>query len=171
MILNSTGRIRLSTADRLWIDSGWSWTFRIARVTVHEGEVVPLTSQTLAFGFFCCLFDCLPVRISTSGLHHQTQWKNFFLTRALWFWSAVLHLMLPAHLRSCHEFSLFSRQSGGLPQLKSIWYGLHTALVTRVQCLLEATFWSLLRRGEAFQVLAFFFCSGLLKNYSLLWFG
>ena len=57
MVLNSTERIRFSTAGRVRIDSGWSWTFRIACVTLHEGKVAPLTSQTVACAilFAVCL--------------------------------------------------------------------------------------------------------------------
>ena len=61
MVLNSTAWNRFTTARRLRSDSGWSWTFRIARMTLHDCEVVPLTSQTIACAiFFRRLFDRLP---------------------------------------------------------------------------------------------------------------
>ena len=65
MVLNSTGRIGFSTAGRLRIKSGWSWTFQIARVTVHKGEVAPLTSQTLARAIFFAV--CLTVFLFKFG--------------------------------------------------------------------------------------------------------
>ena len=53
MVLKSAGHI---TTDRLRIESGWSWTFWIARVTLNDGEVVPLTPQRLHKPFFRCPF-------------------------------------------------------------------------------------------------------------------
>ena len=58
MVLNSTGHTRFTAVGGLRTDSGWSWTFRIARVTLHEGEVASLTSQTLARAIF---FHCLTI--------------------------------------------------------------------------------------------------------------
>ena len=52
LVLNSTWRNRFFTACRLRTDSGWSRTFRISRVILHEGEVAPLASQTLAHAIF-----------------------------------------------------------------------------------------------------------------------
>ena len=44
--------IGLRMAGRIRTDSGWSWTFQIARLTLHEGGVAQLTSQALASAFF-----------------------------------------------------------------------------------------------------------------------
>ena len=83
MVLNSTGRNRFTTASRVRIDSGWSWIFRIARLTLHNCKMAPLTSQTLAHAiFFCCRFDRLPVRISTSDLHHQILLTKIYQIRS-----------------------------------------------------------------------------------------
>ena len=77
MVLNTTGRNRFTTAGHLRCDSGWSWTFRIARVTVHDCKVALLTSQTLARAIFGgCLFDRLPVRIPTLDLPSDSTEKN-----------------------------------------------------------------------------------------------
>ena len=74
MVLNLTGHNRFTMAGHLRSDSGWSWKFWITHVTLHEGEVAPLTSQTLACAiFFRCMFDCLPVQSSTSDHHHRIQ--------------------------------------------------------------------------------------------------
>ena len=50
--LNSTGRNRITTAGCLRTDSGWSWTFWITRVTLHDCQVAPLMSQTPARAIF-----------------------------------------------------------------------------------------------------------------------
>ena len=67
MVLNLTGHIGVTTAVRQRSDSGWSWTFRIARVTLHDGWLGRTTDVTNAcMCKFCrCLFDRLSVRIST----------------------------------------------------------------------------------------------------------
>ena len=52
------------------ICSSWSLTFWIARVTLHNCKVAPLSSKTLAHAIFRRLLDCLPVGILTSDLHH-----------------------------------------------------------------------------------------------------
>ena len=52
MVFNSTRHIRFTTTGHLWTDSGWSWASRIAHVTLHDCEVAPLTSQTLACAIF-----------------------------------------------------------------------------------------------------------------------
>ena len=54
---NGLGHNTCTSAGHVWTDSGWSWTFGIACVTLHEGEVAPPTSQTLrrAIFFAVCL--------------------------------------------------------------------------------------------------------------------
>ena len=52
IVLNSTGRNMFSTGVGVRNDSGWSWTFRIARVTLHDCEVAPLVPQKLAHAIF-----------------------------------------------------------------------------------------------------------------------
>ena len=93
MVLDPTRRNRFTTAGRVRTDSGWSWTFWIARVTLHEGEVALPTLQTLARAIFSLSVWPTFVRISTSGLHHRT--ISFYNTeknlsdKSSWFWSAV----------------------------------------------------------------------------------
>ena len=58
MVMNLTGDDMFTMAGRLRSDSGWSWTFRIACVTLHDCEVAPLTSHMFAraiFFFATCL--------------------------------------------------------------------------------------------------------------------
>ena len=50
---------------------------------LHDGEVAPLTSQTLARAVFRCLFDHLPVWISTSNLHHRILRKKISIRSEL----------------------------------------------------------------------------------------
>ena len=82
MVLNSTGRNGFTTADHVRIDSGWSWIFQIARVTLHDCEVAPRHHKCPHVPFFRCLFDRLPIRISTSDLHHQILRKKIDHIRA-----------------------------------------------------------------------------------------
>ena len=84
------GIIGSTMAGRLRSDFDWSWTFRIACVTLHDCEVAPLRSQTLAraiFFFAICLtvfpFEFLP-RIFTIKLCE----KNLS-DQSLWFWIHV----------------------------------------------------------------------------------
>ena len=53
------GVLGFTTAGRVRIDSGWSWTLQFARVTLHDGKVAPLTSQTLARAIFFALWSWL----------------------------------------------------------------------------------------------------------------
>ena len=85
-ILNSTGQYGFTMAGRIQLDFGWSWTFWIVRVTVtvHEGEVASLTSQTLTRAIFslsvwpsrCLNFDRGPFP------SHGTLWKEIYQIRA-----------------------------------------------------------------------------------------
>ena len=59
MVLNSTGCNRFTTTGHLRSYFNWPWTFRIARMTLHDCEVAPLTSQTLAPANFFAV--CLTV--------------------------------------------------------------------------------------------------------------
>ena len=68
MVLNSTGRNRFTPAGRVQSDSGWSWTFRIARVTLHDGQVAPLTSQKLARAIFAVCLTVFPSEIRPLAL-------------------------------------------------------------------------------------------------------
>ena len=66
------GRFRSTTLGGLQSDSGWSWTCRIARVTIHDDKVAPLTSQTLACALFSpSVFDRLPLEVLTWDLHRR----------------------------------------------------------------------------------------------------
>ena len=81
MVLNLTGCNRFTTAGRERSDFGWSWTLQIARVTLHDCEVAPLTSKTLARPIFHCLLDRLLIRISTLDLHHWILRKKIIQIR------------------------------------------------------------------------------------------
>ena len=84
MVLISTGRNRFTTAGFcLRSDSGWSWTFRIARMTLHDCEVAPLISQTFARAIFfaawpssCSNFDLGPSPLDSTikYLWDQSLW-------------------------------------------------------------------------------------------------
>ena len=52
MILNSTCPIRFTMAGRPRNDSGWSWTFRLGRVTLHGCKAAPTVSQLVAHAVF-----------------------------------------------------------------------------------------------------------------------
>ena len=74
MVLDPTRRNRFTTAGRVRTDSGWSWTFWIARVTLHEGEVAPPTSQTQARAIFfavCLTVFCSNFDLGPSPSNHK----------------------------------------------------------------------------------------------------
>ena len=86
IVLNLTRRNTFTTADCVRNDSGWSWTFWIARVTLNDCEVAPLRHRSLHVPFlwpsvwrqsFSSNFDVGP---SPSD---STKKK----TQSLWFWS------------------------------------------------------------------------------------
>ena len=73
----------------------------MARVTSHEDKVAPLTSQMLARAIFRCLFDRLPVQISTSDLHHRTQRKKSFRSEIMILECSFPRILLVPFLYVC----------------------------------------------------------------------
>ena len=72
-------RPRFTTAGRVRTDSGWSWTFWIARMiaVLLDCEVALLTSQALAHArFFRRLFDRVPLGSLILDLHLWILQKN-----------------------------------------------------------------------------------------------
>ena len=73
-------------------DSGWSrisWFSRVTLPWLRGGtSVAPWRHKSSHVPVFLRLFDRLPVRISTSDLHHRIYGKNSIISE-LWFWSAV----------------------------------------------------------------------------------
>ena len=59
IVLKLTGRDTFSTAGRVRSYSGWSWTFQIAHVSLHDCKVAPLVPQSSHVPFFFAL--CLTV--------------------------------------------------------------------------------------------------------------
>ena len=64
---------RFTTECRVRTDSGWSWILRrsFAWPCVKVGLTTDVNDSRTCH-FYRCLFDRLPVRISTSDLHHRT---------------------------------------------------------------------------------------------------
>ena len=76
MVLNSTGCNRFTTTGHLRSYFNWPWTFPIARTTLHDCEVAPLTSQTLApANFFTVCLTVVPFEFQpltfTIGFHEN----------------------------------------------------------------------------------------------------
>ena len=74
-------------------DSGWSrisWFSRVTLSWLRGGtSVAPWRHKSSHVPIFRRLFDRLPVRISTSDLHHRILQKKTLSCQSLWFWSAV----------------------------------------------------------------------------------
>ena len=52
MVLNSAGPIRFTMAGCMQNNSSWLWKFRFPRVTFHDCDVAPVTSQMLTRALF-----------------------------------------------------------------------------------------------------------------------
>ena len=72
---------RFFTVGLLHVESvcGRSWTVRIGRVTLHDCEVA---HNWWPVPFFGGLFECLPIRILTSDLHHWILQTEIYQIRA-----------------------------------------------------------------------------------------
>ena len=74
-------------------DSGWSqisWFSRVTLPWLRGGtSVAPWPHKCSHVPVFRRLFDRLPVRISTSDLHHRILRKKLYHIMSLWSWSAV----------------------------------------------------------------------------------
>ena len=82
MILNLTRHIWYTTVGHRWSDSGWSWTFRIGRITLHHDcEVAKIASKSVAGGNFSRLIGWLPAQILTLALYHRISWKEIHWVR------------------------------------------------------------------------------------------
>ena len=119
--------------SRLRSDSGWSWTFRIARVSLHNCEVAPLTSQTFVRAIFCCLFNRLSLRISTLDIHHRVLRKNLTLGWELLILECSFHL-IRSTVKCFHicwlslSLSLFSLALPSLSPCLSLFFTLSFSL-------------------------------------------
>ena len=113
MVLNSTGRNRFATTGRVRIVFGWSWTFQIARVTLHEGEVAPLTSQKLArVMFFAVCLTGFPFEFWPRTFTIELYGKKIYPIRAYDFGVQFSFNFLMYNLAQCqqvlHHLSLFA---------------------------------------------------------------
>ena len=100
-VLSSTG-IRFTTVGRLRNDSGWSWTFWIARVTLHDVEVAPYARLrvivfAICLAFFPWEFRPWPSWSNATEKIHQIRayafGVQFFFKVALSFW--ILNIGVP----------------------------------------------------------------------------
>ena len=106
---SNSGLIRIGTQPRT-ADAWHQWLMPAAR-----------RRHPRFFGHFDCLFDRLPVRISTSDLYHWILRKKNLSYQSLWFWSAVFlyKLFLRTVLRTVFK-NCFYVQMLTLPILKRI---------------------------------------------------
>ena len=117
MVLISSGRNMFTTAGRLRSDPGWPWTFRIARVTVLDGLVAPLTSQTLTRAIFslsawpssCSYGACANTSTSwrSSTRHGEPRTRIQKPREKLWMASKLAGTFLPFTDTENHFLSTF----------------------------------------------------------------
>ena len=105
---------RFTTEGRVRTDSGWSWTFRIARVTLHESEVAPWRHKYSHLPFFTLSvwpsshsnFNLKPSPLDSTEKNYQIYLYLFFFLEnffsklllpfpSLW-WLSLKHLQWSA---------------------------------------------------------------------------
>ena len=116
---------------RLWKSSGifssWSWTLRTARVTIHEDEVAPLTSRTLArskaahvtlvkMSFCKNLFRTEKVAVVRSKLMSESGLRSLYVSywqvkKNTWFNGVAKKLPDPIHETKLKRLEAYSQRA------------------------------------------------------------
>ena len=85
-------RNRFTMASHVRSGSGWSWTFSIARVTLHDYDLAPLTPQKLARAIFSpSVWPSSSLNFDVGPSPSNSTEKIY---QSLWFWSAVFLLSI-----------------------------------------------------------------------------